>query len=402
MWKTPSPSRPSPLCSSRPLRAAGFTLVELLVAMTVLVLIVVLFAQVIASTSASIVGSSNGMDMDQAASIALDRIGNTIRNMVTSGSGTLVVIKNLGNSGSTIASDGLVMLANQRVRNRPTNGLNGSTYYDVNVTTPTNVRMGAFGYLVMNTLVSGSSSTTAPMLNWGDGTIAYAMQSGTPPPSPAPIQYMQANPAQALLSAAMDISNQMASSALITPTMLQFSPVSPTILRFEVCCLLSDGTIASGIQGSNGKPLALLNGWSGTTLLPRNKYFVTGEAFTTPPVSFASPEFPLAFNTLDSDTAPDTTSNGQNVYVQAIIVGIASLDTNTQKLLASSQVQVLTGPSVLAKADGQTPLATWDISSPTSQTAVTNRSNLSATGPNHFPAAVLQNIRFSQRYYYVN
>ena len=390
MWKTRSSSPPSLPRSNCALRAAAFTLVELLVAVTVLALIVVLFAQVIAGTSASIQGSSNGMSLDQAGAIALDKIGNTLRSMVTTGSGTLVVIKNAGGTTGN-ASDGLAMIANQRVRNR-----SGGTYPNINVTASTNIRMGAFGYCVVNTITSNSAS--APVLNWGDGTIYFPPPTGTA----SSTSDVPGDPSLALQNAATDVANEIAGSTSAATPMLQFSPLNPSILRFEVCCLLSDGTIASGITGSNGKPLTLLSGYSGNTLLPRNKYFVTGEALATPAVSFQSPQYPLAFNTSDSDVAPDTTSNSQNVYVRAIIVGIASLDTNTQKLLSSSQVQALSGSAVFAKADGQTPLATWDISSTTSATATANRTKLSPSGPSQFPAAVLRNIHLYQRYYYVN
>ena len=91
------------------------------------------------------------MSTDQAASIALDRVGNLLRTMVMSGDGTLVVIKNT--SGGTIASDGLAVIANERVRNR--SAASNSNYSNINVTTPTNIRLGAFGYCVMNTVVSG-------------------------------------------------------------------------------------------------------------------------------------------------------------------------------------------------------------------------------------------------------
>ena len=393
MWTTSLLSRHIP-GNRRELHSSAFTLVELLVSMTILVLIVVLFAQVIGATTSSIRNSGSGMIMDQTASTALDRIGGIIRNMVTSGNGTLVVVKN---TGAAIASDGLAAIANERVRNRP--AVSNSSYTNINVTTPTNIRLGAFGFCVMP-LASTSGGTTAPMLHMGDGTIAFNTSGGTSGNSTA--AYLQTQPAQALMSAAADVYAQVSNGAPATPPMLEFAPVNPGILRFEVCCLLSDGTIASGLQGGSGVPLTLLNGWSGTTLLPRNKYFVTGEALATPAVHFESPEFPLAFNPIDTDAAPDTNSNFQNVYVRAVIVGIAVLDPNVQKILTTAQVNALTGATVLAKADGRTPLDTWDISSPTSTTAAANRTNLGPGGSAKFPNAVLQNIRFYQRYYYVN
>ena len=193
-----------------------------------------------------------------------------------------------------------------------------------------------------------------------------------------------------------------------TTPMLQFSPVDATIFRMELSFLLSDGTIVSG-AGRTLTPLSTFSSTPTAVCLPRNKNFVTGEAFASPPAKFDATQysyysqFPLAFNSTDSDAAPDTTSNGRNVYVRAIIVGLASLDAGTQGRLSALQLNALSGSQVLAKvADGQTPLDAWDISSTTSTTAATNRTNLGPTGSLKFPATVLQNIRFYQRYFYVN
>ena len=397
MWIISSPSRLFP-DRKRVRRCPGaFTLIELLVSVTILAVIVLLFAQVIGATTSTIHNSGSGMSMDQTASTALDRIDNLMRTMVTAGNGTLVVVKNNTGGTGTIASDGLAAIANERVRNRSADS--NSNYTNINVTTPTNIRLGAFGFCVMPP-ASASGAATTPILHWGDGTISFNVPGTATTTTTAP--YLQSQPAQALMIAAADVAAQVAGGAAPPSPMLQFSPVNPAILRFEVCCLLSDGTIASGIQGSRGLPLTLLNGWNGTTLLPRNRYFVTGEALATPPAHFDSPSFPLAFSPTESDAAPDTTSNGQNVYVRAVVVGLAVLDPSVQKILSTNQLQALTGAAVLAKADGQTPLDTWDITSTTSTAATTNRTNLGPGGTYKFPPPVLQNIRFYQRYYYVN
>ena len=371
-----------PACDRRRLHAA-FTLVELLVSMVVVVLIVVMYAQIIGGASTSIRRSSKGMDSDQAALVTLDRIGTSIKGMVSSGSATLVVIKNA--SATNNASDGLAMVTNGRVRSRV-----AKTASSIDVSDSSNIRFGARGFCIMGTAnPDASTNPLTPVLNWGDGTTTFVPPSGT-------TAYVAGTPLQALSGAVSDVTNQINGNVITSPT-LEFTPVSPSIFRFEVCFLLSDGSIASG-YGPNGKPLPLtsFSGQQGTTLLPRNKNFVAGEAFANPPAQFAVPAYPLAFNAQDSDAAPNADSGGVNIYVRAVIVGVVSLDVATQKLLTSDQINTLARADVLAKADAQTPLDAWNITG-TTAAAIATRNKLSpalfsfACGAEHslFPALLL-------------
>lgn len=350
---------------------SAFTLVELLVSMTVLVLIIGLLAQLVDHTSLSIMRSTKGMDNVQLSTLALDRIGSSFAGMITSGAGTLVAYKNTG------GSDGLAMITNSRVRSRA-----GGTGTNINVDSFTDIRMGARGFCVINT---ADPSPSIPMLSWGDGTIVWSKTNNA--------ASVQGDPTQALLQATKDVMYQTSGSGQ-AGNMLNFSPLSRGIFRFELAFLLSDGTTVSG-SGANLPILPDLTS-AAAAPLPRNKYFVAGEVFATPPATFPAAAYPLAFSAANSDAAPRNGSNGQNVYVRAVIVGIASLDAATQKILSSSQLTQLAATQTFPKiTDGKTPAQAWNVSDQ-------NGPTYPKLAPPSFPLPVLQNIRITQRYYYVN
>ena len=356
----------------------GFTLVELLVSMAVLVLIIGLLARLVDSTSLSILGSTKGMDNNQLSTVALDRIGNSIAGMVTSGAATLVAYKN------PEGSDGLAMLSNNRVRSRTGGDAN------INVNSFTSIRMGArgFGVLTLPDLEM-SSSPTIPMLCWGDGTVTWQTGNGG-----ASVKGEQADPSKALSLAAHDLVTPPTGNST-AGSMLNFTPLSRSIFRFELAFLLSDGTTVSG-SGADLPHLASLSG-GGSAPLPRNKYFVPGEELAgTPPATFPSRAYPLALNAVTSDVAANNNSNGLNVYVRAVIVGIVSIDATTQKILTGVQMTQLADLKIFGKSeDGKTPTQKWNLADPGGE------SYPKIAAPN-FPAAVLKNVRATQRYYYVN
>lgn len=387
---------------SRSFQTDGFTLVEVLVSMTVLILIVAMLAQVVQNTSSSIQRSTKGMDNTQLSTIALDRIGNSIVGMISSGQGTLVAVKNAS------GNDGLAMVTNGRVRSRVTSA---NPAPSISVNGFADIRMGARGFCVINTMDADLSPTSSggnfplvPMLNWGDGTVRWP----TPPPSPAtgttpaPVPFVRDDPLQALADATSDVASQAAASnygssgATPTPNMLQFSPLSRSIFRFEICFLLSNGKLISGA----------------TTAPPCNSRLYTNGIPPLAPVTIPSTSnppplstvWPLACSAADSNDTTGQGPNGQPLYVRAVVVGIASLDLSTQKILTNDQLQNLASINILAKTkDDPTtqaclpPAQVWDISNPTA----TTYQNITTANPT-FPPAVLQNIRFTQRYFYVN
>ena len=323
--------------------------------MAVLVLIIGLLSQLVDNTSLSVLRSTKGMDNTQLSTLAMDRIGNSIAGMVTSGAGTLVAYKNAG------GNDGLAMITNSRVRSR----IGSDT--QINVNSFTDIRMGARGFCVINTANSELPSTPSiPMLSWGDGTIVWSKTNNG--------VAVQGDPTMALSLAAQDV---------VTPpsnapgAMLDFTPLSRSIFRFELAFLLSDGTTVSGSSGAS---------------LPRDKIVLSASS-ATPPVTFPPNTYPLALSAETSDAAP--AANGQSVYVRAIIVGIVSLDATTQKILTSAQLTQLASLNTFPKPlGGKTPAQYWNV---TDRTGVT----YPKLAPPIFPVSVIQNVRVTQRYYYV-
>ncbi len=333
-------------------RGQGFTLVELLVSIAILALIMVVLAQFLQETGLTIGKTSRSMETTELCLAALDRIDSNLSSMITTGPATMVVVKN-----TTGVNDGLALVTNERVRSQ------GSSSGPINVANSSDIRMAAMGYCVGNAVdpdLAGAPSV--PMLEWGNGTVTWNSS-----------QIANGNsinnlPLSALSAAVTDVSSVVTNGGTLpSPAkMLQFQPLSHGICRLEICFLLSNGTLIS------------------VTAPPLNKNFLSS-ASPSPAATFTAPNYALAFNANDSNSST-------GLYVRALIIGVAAIDSVTQKTLTAAQLASL--PSALAKTiDGQTPLQAWDISSGSTTTYV----NLKA-----YPTQVLQNIRFFQRYFYVN
>ena len=329
---------------------AGFTLVELLVAVAVLALILAMMGQIAIGTSNSIGNSSRNISIDRMANVVLDRIGDEISGMVKSGSATLVAIKN------SDGNDGLALLSNGRVEDRS---------YQANT-----VRLGVFGFGVAPQSyydATGSASTPVPMVCQGSGAVLFTGSK------------QQYEPNYALQGATTDVSNWMAAGSPITTAGTELGvpePLGTGAFRFEVCFLRSDGKLIS------------------TTAPPLNKNFVTPPTTTpatpTPLVVFTSPQYPLAFNADESNDLANQT------FIRAIVVGIAVIDPQSQKRMGN-KLSTLASTSTFPKtADNQTPMQAWDFSEGASSAPVTYN-QLKALSP-----TAVQYVHIYQRYYYIN
>ena len=332
-----------------------------MVAIAILAIILVVLTEIAGETSLTIQKTSRSMETSELCLAALDHIESDFSGMVTTGTATMVVVKN-----SVGVNDGLALISNVRVRSR--------TGASISVSGSSDIRMGVIGYCVANTTDADvSGSPKVPMLNWGNGTVTWL--AGQAPNG----QYVNSAPLNlpgslggsntALSGAVADISAVVSSNGTPppTPNMLQFQSLSKGIFRLEICFLLSDGTLVS------------------VSAPPLNKNFLS-TASPPPAVTFnpAQNIYALAFKSNDSNNA--------TTYVRALIIGVAGIDSMTQKTLTASQLASL--PNALAKTtDNQTPLQAWDISDSSKPTYT----NLKA-----YPTQVLQNIRFFQRYFYVN
>lgn len=335
---------------------AGFTLVELLVAMAVLALILVLVGQIISHTSSTIGSSTRNISVDQMAGTVLDRIGAELSAMVTKGPATLIAIKN------TSGSDGLAFVSN---------GRGEDLGYATN-----SIRLSVWGCGVApqsDYVASGSTSTALPMVCLGSGALLFNGTNGSW--EQATTNMLISN--TVLQAAANDVSNWMSATAPVTTAGAGLGAPEPLNLgtfRLEVCFLRSDGQLINGSGTS-------------TNALPLNRNFLSSAA------AGSVTQYPVAFNAKDTNLYD---ANGNPLYVRAIVVGIAVIDPQSQKQLGPTLLNKLSSTNVFPKAaDGQSPLQAWDFSRVNSSPVTYNQ--LSSISP-----LALRYIHIYQRYFYVD
>jgi hypothetical protein len=313
-------------------RTNAFTMVEMLVSMAVLIMIMVLFVQILNHTLATTQTATKHMDIASQSRVVFNRLGADLAGMPAGNSATLVVVKDVG--GNPAGSDALVFVTRGRTRLRG----------DV---TNNAIRLGVRAYRVEAFADPALDSQPAPMLAWGDGTVTWnAPSSGT--------LQVSSDIAGALAAALADVIRQPATAA---GNMVQFQPLADGIFRFEVCFLLSDGTLVSAPPTS-----------------------VTFASLASSNV------YPLALS-------PEDSADPNRLYVKALVVGVVGLDAAGRRLagvngsLLPQLAGVFPDPSA-----SQTPLQVWDINT-------TLRASLA---PPNYPPPVLRGIRAYQSYYYVN
>ena len=329
---------PQPAHRIKP-RARAFTILELLVAMSVLVVIIAIMSQVMAMTGQAINAAKKQLDLETQSRIILDRIGRDLSNMVVTPGVTPLVINNTGDSASGSNNDGLAVITIGRPRDR-------SSLTDSAVSVlSSDVRMAVMGYRVISAPDPRSPQGNVPTVNRGDGTITWPANGIVRDDIQA-----KSDLGKAMTAAAADLSTAGTS-------MLAFEPMGQGIFRLEICYLLDDGTVVS-----------------------------------TPPrdVNFPS----QAGNTYALALSKATSADSDKRFVKALIVAIAGIDSKTEGLLNAAQLTSLA--NVLPNpANGQTPLQAWDFTSPEATDLL---SKLAA--PN-FPHPVLSSLRAYQRYYYL-
>ena len=329
----------------------AFTLVELLVSISVLVLLVGMVSQMMSMTGRIINASGKQLDLEAQSRIVLDRIGNNISNMVMAQGVAPIVIKNTMDLPSGTSNDGFALLTNARPRDRsPT------------VATK-DIRMAIMGFRVNYTADALLGGKSSPELNWGDGTITWPTQNA--------IQ-VKSDLVNATTAVVKDLQ-----TAGGTQQMIHLQPIGPGIFRFEICFLLDDGTVVLDPPRDSNYAVPL-PGATGT-------------------------------NTFAVAISKATSSDANKRFVKAFIVGIAGLDSKTLAQLTEDQRKALpdtlsdpvqnAAPSTgLPNGNYQTPLQAWDFTS-----SAQNAKNLSDKLKNNsIPVTpVLNSLRLYQRYYYI-
>jgi len=326
--------------------ARGFTLVEVLVSLVVLLLLVGLLGQIINYANLAFLSSSKQIECASQARAAFDRLASNLNARVETGGATIIVNKVTG-SGGTGADDSLCFLAYSRTSNQITTSPQSGQ--------PSTPRIGVFGFAEQLQKDPYLNNTSVPMLTWGNGVVAWGAQTST-------ANYVDSNALTALTRAASDLPTSYQNGANTTD-MLEWVPLGTGIVRFEISFLLDNGTVVAVPPINNNSTYANLS----------------------------VPSYALALSSSTSSTS-NSNSSLNNHYVTALIVGIAVLDAQTrQLLLANNGFQTLNGDlSDVSNSTGyQTPLQVWNPLPAQWLTA------------NTFTKPILQAVRFYQRTFFL-
>ena len=355
--------------SKLPLSNSAFTLVELLVSMTILAVIIVLITQVLSMVTTATSASNRQMDCSSLARIALDRFGNDFEGMISQGGATAVYYSESGATGNSAI--GFV----SKSRPRFTTSTGGSPTRLVS----TDIRGATIGYRMKNTSVtfSGVNQVSFPMLNRGDGPFTFSIQSSG---SRSAYHFPHVFARQIVSGTTPRLPGDLVSTSG-TERAVNWQGMALGLLRMHISFVLSDGRVVQD-------PPAYLNFQAEDSANPPSNLAVMDSNGKYSPAGETSLVTPIAFSRVDSKDV-----NG--LYVKGLIVGLVVLDESTLKLsylqdnaFVSKVATKLGRPTV----DGQSPMQVWN-------------NNLKAWNADNTDKTLLplrQNIRFFQRYYSVN
>lgn len=279
----------------------AFTLLEVMVSVTVLAVLLVLFAQILGQTSSTIRAVEKHVDIASTTRIAFDRLGADLFSMVTGNVATLVVVKNAGGSNAGSYSDALVFVAKGRTQLR--SGISDSQ-----------IRCGIRAYRIEAFADPSLGSQLAPMLAWGDGTITWTAPG-------AGVAQAGSNIDQAMVAAIADVTGSSAAG-----NMVQFQPLADGVFRFEVCFLLNDGTLV--------------------TVPPTSQTFASLTGGNV---------YPVALSAQDS-------ADPHQLYVRELVIGVVSLDAATRLIVGSNgSLLPQLADKFIDPAAGQSPMQAWNI-----------------------------------------
>ena len=318
----------------------GFTLLEMLVAMSVLALTLVLFSQIASHTMNATGLASRQIDVAAQARTAFDRIASDIGALQATNGLTLAVAKDKNG-----INDGIALMARSRVLK----GTSGAPRFAV-----VSFKIGDS----VDPAMGGTEGATVSMLHWGNGTQDWN------------VPYNSANSLVANLKTA---AASLAGSAVPPPVLpsktfvMGYNPVAPNIFRFEISFLLDDGTIVNDASLVNDQNFDKVTGAKGVE---------------------------VNYLALSDKTAPLPLPNR---YVKALIIGMAGISGDVRQLIGPAGVTSLIAAFPNPNPASLTPLQMWDINGGT-PAAAAQRGRLD---PPKFPKPVLNNVRVYQRYFYV-
>ncbi len=333
---------------------ASFTLVELLISMTLLVLLLTLVTRIVSGTAATIKASSTQIDTASQARIVLDRFDNDFSSALLGNGMTVLYYSDPGVAGNSA----IAFVTHSRARGPTTSFPPWST----------DTRGAFIGYKItpFSQAIATNTNQSLPSLGRGDGRFTFSV----PDIANKATQNLWDLFGTGNLRLPNDISvNPLPNVPIPDPRpdekSINWQVIARDIFRMHISFVLNDGRVVQ------------------TPPAYRNFYSNGGMGSTGC--------IPAAFST-------ETSNDPSQSYVKGMIVGLAVLDDKTRNLAykVDNNFWTTVGTKISRPtADGETPAQFW------SQKLAT----LTATDPADpkyiFPP-VRQNLRFYQRFYSVN
>lgn len=318
-------------------RCGGFTLVELLIAMSLMALLLVFVMQMLSGTTATITASTKQMDTGSMARIVLDRFGNDFSGALFSGGATALYYPDPGNAGNSAIG----FVSASRARGPTT----------ASAAWATDTRSAFIGYKVrlVSQVLPGPTAADVPSLNRGDGRFTFSARD-------------VGQKATYNLWDVFGAANTRMPADLTSGSegILNWQIIASGIFRVHISFVLDDGRI---VQTPPTYRSFFVNGGTGSCL-------------------------PLA-------VSAETSNDLNRRYVKGLIVGVAVLDEATRNLVYSADNDFWTtiGDKIRRPTqDGETPVEFWN------SRLATLVSNVPADADYIFPP-VRQNLRFYERFY---
>ncbi len=323
---------------------ASFTLVELLISMTILVLLLTLVTRIVSGTASIIKASNSKIDTASMARIVLDRFDNDFSSALLNNGATALHYSD----GSVEGNSAIAFVTGSRAR--------GPTTAFPTWTTDTR---GAFvAYRIRPVaLYIGGSSPSIPCLNRGDGRLTLATQDIT--------NKATQNIWDVFGTGNARLPNDITALPGSDEKVVNWQPIANAIFRMHISFVLNDGRIVQ-------TPPAYRN------------FYSNGGMGTSGCV-------PAAFSR-------ETSNDLNKAYVKGIIVGLAALDEKTRNLAYKTDNAFWTtvGTKISRPtADGETPVQFWSDKLKTLTSSTPG-------DPTYLFPPIRQNLRFYQRFYNVN
>lgn len=340
--------------SSKLAKGYAFTLVELLISMTILLVLLTLVTRIISGTNSVIKASSARIDTASSARIVLDRFDNDFSSALLSNGATALFYSDTGIEGNAA----IAFVTGSRARG-PSTAFPPWT---------TDTRAAFIGYKItpFSQNIATNTVQSIPSLARGDGRLTLSVQDiGNKASQNLWDLFGTGN-----LRLPNDISVNPLPNLPIPPIRpdekaINWQVMANTIFRMHISFVLNDGRVVQ------------------TPPTYRNFYSNGGMGGTGC--------IPIAFSR-------ETSSDSNQAYVKGIIVGLAVLDEKTRNLAykADNTFWTTVGTKISRPtADGETPVRFW------TQKLSTLTSN-TPTDPNYLFPPIRENLRFYQRFYNVN